>query len=615
MERYRNEKKRKNFEKEMMNSGRIPNIIAALIISLYTLYFAGLPRVSEYYKVLEAGGIALVIIVILEFIIAPRTNHLLTKDITELIESDLSGNLSCSERTKLVYNLMKCPVAIGIQVAVVFAVGSCFWIILLHHFLSINFPVAVFSIAACFYGSCSAGILSYTYAERLCTHHACLLTAKGIDNSFLAKKHFFGLSTYKQVILFIIGPVIITNILQFIGLWKLYHATIFSNMSFTQSFHDQNLLWKIYRKDIFLNRQDLNMLFFVILNTALFIVSSNLLYKRVIKSLQRIIDMLEKMNNRTVSREIMLPTNLEDETAYNLYLINGILHRLQSISDDAAAAGHALFDSIQELSVSSKETTATSVEQAAGVKESVSSMESAEALSETISDRIAKVTAAAKQTTSNVQDSFKVLTGNIQKMTEITESNLETITGIKTLSDKIEKVWGIVAIINTIADKTRIIAFNAELEASTAGETGQNFHIVANEIRRLADSITDSTKEIRRRITEIQHSSDNLIITSEGGTERIREGTELFLSLQDKFKGIQSSSEITAESASDIQQIIDAQSASFIQIVTTLQQISAGVDNFTHSTKTVSVSAENLRQIATELELIKQHSKEGKNGV
>ena len=112
-------------------------------------------------------------------------------------------------------------------------------------------------------------------------------------------------------------------------------------------------------------------------------------------------------------------------------------------------------------------------------------------------------------------------------MTEITDANVSTISGIRELGEKISGIWEIVKIINDIADQTRIIAFNAELEASSAGDSGKNFHIVANEVRRLAAGITKSVDQIKERITEIQHSSDNLIITSESGTEKIREGLEL----------------------------------------------------------------------------------------
>ncbi len=61
-------------------------------------------------------------------------------------------------------------------------------------------------------------------------------------------------------------------------------------------------------------------------------------------------------------------------------------------------------------------------------------------------------------------------------------------------------------LINTVADQTKLIAFNAALEASSAGESGKRFSVVASEIRRLADSVTDSTHEIEDRIQEIQDS-------------------------------------------------------------------------------------------------------------
>jgi methyl-accepting chemotaxis protein len=589
MEKYRSEQKHRSFEKQMMDAGRIPNIMAALIVSLYTLYFAGIPfGVLGSQKTAELGILAGIIVIVLQFGIAPRTNHFLTIKITGLLNREENGGLSVAERTDLVEKLMRCPSAICIQVVLVFVLGIGCWIISFYFWFGISFSVTVFSFIACLFGAFNAGVLAYTYAERLCSRYATQLVSEGVDDSIVRAEHFFGPGIKRLVILHCIVPAVLTNILQFF------------------------VLWKVYQSGIYRDNQTFNMALIVILNTVLAVLLSGLLYSRITKSMQQITAILEKMDTGVLSEERCLPTNLGDETAYCLYLVNGVIRRLREITEDAESTGKSVLASTQELSVSSKETAATSVEQAAGVKECVSTMEDAESLAHTVSSRISDVTAAATAAAENTEESFSVLSGNMQKMTEITESNLETITGIKALSGKIENVWSVVNIINTIADKTRIIAFNAELEASTAGKGGQNFHIVANEIRRLAESISVSTHEIRNRITEIQHSSDNLIITSEGGTEKIREGSELFSTLEDKFKGIRTSSEITAESAAEIQQIIDEQAASFGQIVMTLQQISAGIDNFSTATQTVSSAAENLRQITAELETIQIQSAGGK---
>ena len=178
---------------------------------------------------------------------------------------------------------------------------------------------------------------------------------------------------------------------------------------------------------------------------------------------------------------------------------------------------------------------------------------------------------------------------------------MKTIAGIRELGDKIENIWDIVTLINSVADQAKIIAFNAELEASSAGESGKNFHIVATEIRRLADGIIDGTKEIKDKINEIQESSDSLILESENGTEKIQSGVENAKGLEDRFSSIKNASEITAQSADKITTIIQQQAIASEQILVTLRQISSGVENFTSATENISQASQNLKVIADEL--------------
>ena len=164
---------------------------------------------------------------------------------------------------------------------------------------------------------------------------------------------------------------------------------------------------------------------------------------------------------------------------------------------------------------------------------------------------------------------------NVNQLSEIALANQTTIDGIKSLGNKIENIWDIVSLINSVADQAKIIAFNAELEASSAGEAGKNFHIVATEIRRLADGIIDGTKEIKERITEIQQSSDSFILTSENGTEKIQNGVASAKELEERFESIKSASEITASSSDEITTIIQHQAQASMQILNTLKEIAS----------------------------------------
>ncbi len=263
--------------------------------------------------------------------------------------------------------------------------------------------------------------------------------------------------------------------------------------------------------------------------------------------------------------------------------------------------GERLFEEAQNLVVATKETAATSQDSSAAVKEIVATMEDSNVLSENISTKIKDVSSVANQTSSDVTEGVAQIEQNVAQLHEIFNANQQTIDGIKVLSEKIESIWDIVTLINNVADQAKIIAFNAELEASTAGEAGKSFRIVANEIRRLSDGIIDGTREIKERINEIQHSSDSLILASESGTEKINAGYENARGLEAKFASIKSSAEITASSADNIAEIIRQQASASEQILIALKEISAGVENFTVATDNISLASENVRKISEDL--------------
>lgn len=274
--------------------------------------------------------------------------------------------------------------------------------------------------------------------------------------------------------------------------------------------------------------------------------------------------------------------------------------------------GESLFAETQTLAVAAKENAATAQDQSAAVKEIVATMEDSNALLENIASKIHDVSKVAENTSSDVTEGVASIENNVAQLHAIFYANQQTIDGMKILSKSIESIWDIVTLINNVADQAKIIAFNAELEASSAGEAGKSFRIVANEIRRLSDGIIDGTKEIKERINEIQHSSDSLILASESGTEKINEGYENAKNLGDMFASIKNSAEITAASAGDITDIIQQQTNASEQILIALKQISAGVENFTVATDNISTSSEHIRSMSEAMNNTVRNSKDEK---
>ncbi|WP_407427558.1 methyl-accepting chemotaxis protein [Treponema sp.] len=250
------------------------------------------------------------------------------------------------------------------------------------------------------------------------------------------------------------------------------------------------------------------------------------------------------------------------------------------------------------LATATKESAETSQNQSAAVKQIVATMQDSTILVSSISEKIQHVTSLAEKSRQAVMSGQEALQNNVNELLNIKNTNNLTIEGIKELNKKISSIWDIVSIINVVADQTKIIAFNAELEASSSGEAGKNFHIVATEIRRLSDNIIDSIKEIKERITEIQKASDTLILDSEKGTQQIDSGYECAQSLETGFESIMQSSNSTADSSHEILEYVGQFKSSSEQIFITLKQIADGIKSLSDFNANISSSSENVRQIA-----------------
>lgn len=335
---------------------------------------------------------------------------------------------------------------------------------------------------------------------------------------------------------------------------------------------------------------------------VVFLVTMHLSVSKFVKQpLNRISGSVKKLSEGQGDLMRRIDVVSSDELGELAWYFNVFLENLRLQTLQIKESSETLMGSVHDLSVSSQEVASTANHQASAVKEVVSTMEDSDKLSKSIARRIGEVAEIAERTRKNIENGFSITRSNLEKMEEIRNANRGVIKGIKALGSQLRSIWEIVEIINSVADQTKIIAFNAELEASAAGEAGNNFEIVANEIRRLANNTMTSTRKIKTTIVEIQNASDELIAVSESGTKKIAQGWQLSKDLDAVFQEILNSSEYSADSAHKISESINQQAEAFGQILLTLRQISDGVDSFVMSTESTNQASETLRNMANDL--------------
>lgn len=207
----------------------------------------------------------------------------------------------------------------------------------------------------------------------------------------------------------------------------------------------------------------------------------------------------------------------------------------------------------------------------------------------------------------------EVVNRSIEGMDTIREQIQETSKRIKRLGESSQEIGNIVSLINDIADQTNILALNAAIQASMAGEAGRGFAVVADEVQRLAERSASATKQIETLVKTIQTDTNEAVISMEQTTSEVVRGANLAKDAGVALDEIQNVSSNLAKLIENISESAKLQSASAGHIANTMnvvQEITSQTTTATFDTAR-SVSelanmADSLRQSVSDFKLPEQ---------
>ncbi len=110
-------------------------------------------------------------------------------------------------------------------------------------------------------------------------------------------------------------------------------------------------------------------------------------------------------------------------------------------------------------------------------------------------------------------------------MSEIRDTVQETGKRIKQLGERSQEISHVIDIINTIAERTTVLALNASMQAAAAGDEGRGFSVIAEEIQRLSESSRESTSQISTLVRNIQQETNTTIATMDKTIEQVIDGS------------------------------------------------------------------------------------------
>lgn len=256
---------------------------------------------------------------------------------------------------------------------------------------------------------------------------------------------------------------------------------------------------------------------------------------------------------------------------------------------------------VQHVQSSSSELQAAANQQATAAKEQSTAMNE---ISTTISEllttsrqiaesaqRVAGIAAetagaarSGDQTVERSQDSV----GAIRRQVDVIVAHMVE------LGKKSQQIGGVLEIINELAEQTNILAINATIEASGAGEAGRRFAVVADEIRKLADRVGGSTKEIRGLVDDVRAAVNTTVMATEGGSKAVDVGTRQFGEVAASFRLIAGLVSTTTEAAREIE-------LSTKQQASAVEQVTVAVANVSQTAKETEASSSQTLQTSSQL--------------
>lgn len=218
-----------------------------------------------------------------------------------------------------------------------------------------------------------------------------------------------------------------------------------------------------------------------------------------------------------------------------------------------------------------------------------------------VSSNASESASVAERSVAIANTGAEVVQNTIQGMDNIREQIQETSKRIKRLGESSQEIGDIVSLINDIADQTNILALNAAIQASMAGDAGRGFAVVADEVQRLAERSSAATKQIEALVKTIQSDTNEAVISMEQTTSEVVRGARLAQDAGVALGEIENVSQDLAELIQNISNAARQQASSAGQISNTMNVIQEITSRTSEGTTDTAKSIGDLAQMANDL--------------
>ena len=296
-----------------------------------------------------------------------------------------------------------------------------------------------------------------------------------------------------------------------------------------------------------------------------------------------------------------IPVSGKHEIAVVAASVNALLDEFQAVVRRMKEAGVHVSGTSDELAQSVTQLSSAVEQQNEATSSMAASMEEMAVSIAHVSDSSTSAKDFAQDSLSSADQGKLVIDRTAHEMVEMANTVQGTSRSMETLSVRTEEIGSIVGVIKEIADQTNLLALNAAIEAARAGEQGRGFAVVADEVRKLAERTTTSTKQVADVISAIQNETRHAVNDMHRIVEQVTTNAESARQAGESIIQIREGSSRVVAVSAEIDTALKEQSSASELISKKVEVIASMSEENTSAMSEARDASEEMKRLSSEM--------------
>lgn len=278
-----------------------------------------------------------------------------------------------------------------------------------------------------------------------------------------------------------------------------------------------------------------------------------------------------------------------------------MLKNLREINQEIGDGVNILASSASEILASTTQIASGMAETATSVTETTATVEEVKQTAHLSAEKSRGVSENAQTAALVAEQGNAAVTETMDGIGHISELMATVAESVVMLSEQTQAIGEIITVVNDLAQQSNLLAVNAAIEASKAGEQGKGFTVVAQEIKSLADQSKQATEQVRVILADIQRATGKSVLAAEQVSKAVEGGVNQAVESRDSIEKLSKAIGEAAQAAAQIAASSQQQLAGMEQVAMAMENIKQATQQNVSGTRQAEQAAHTLNELGQKL--------------